>query len=148
MASDKILNSSFNWGDPVMIKQTAPECYKPGSIGSICGIRTINSLDIAQQFNQAMNSELYLIEFSDGKSLEIPKAFLSNLKYLKYIYKSDFLKLIIEEDDVGFYLIIYNDPQSEKSSEDYLVDSLEEAFAEAEEKFGVSSSQWNLQNKE
>ncbi len=62
--------------------------------------------------------------------------------YLKYLYKSDSLKLIIEEDVIGFYLIVYNDPQSEKSSEDYLVDSLEEAFQEAKEKFGVSSKEW------
>jgi hypothetical protein len=65
--------------------------------------------------------------------------------YLKYIYKSNSLKLIIEEDIIGFYLIIYKDPLSEKSNEDYLVDSLEEAFQEAKEKFGVSIEQWELQ---
>jgi hypothetical protein len=64
------------------------------------------------------------------------------MKYLKYLYKNDYLKLVIEEDIVGFYLIVYNNPQSEKSSEDYLVDSLEDAFQEAKERFGVSSEQW------
>ncbi len=64
------------------------------------------------------------------------------MSYLKYLYKNDSLKLVIEEDLVGFYLIVYNDPQSEISSEDYLVDSLEEAFQEAKEKFGISSKQW------
>lgn len=62
--------------------------------------------------------------------------------YLKYIYKSDLLKLVIEEDIVGYYLIVYDDPKSEKSSEDYLVDSIEEAFQEAKDKFGISRSQW------
>lgn len=65
--------------------------------------------------------------------------------YLKYLYKSDSLKLIIEEDIIGFYLIVYNDPNSGKSNEDYLVDSLEEAFQKAKEKFGISSKQWELQ---
>lgn len=67
------------------------------------------------------------------------------MNYLKYVHKSDSLKLIIEEDVIGFYLVVYNDPHSEKSSEDYLVDSLEEAFQDAKEKFGVLSEQWELQ---
>lgn len=69
------------------------------------------------------------------------------MENLKYLYKSDSLKLVIEEDTVGFYLIVYNDPRSEQSSEDYLVDSLEEAFQEAKEKFGISSKQWILDNQ-
>ncbi len=64
---------------------------------------------------------------------------------LKFVYKNNYLKLIIEEDIVGVYLIVYKDPQSEKSSEDYLIDSLDEAFQEAQEKFGVSKKQWMLQ---
>lgn len=64
--------------------------------------------------------------------------------YLKYLYKSNSLKLVIEEDIIGFYLIVYNDPNSEKSSEDYLVDSLGEAFQKAKEKFDVSSQQWKF----
>lgn len=67
------------------------------------------------------------------------------MSYLKYLHKSKSLKLIIEEEPVGFYLIVYNDPLSEKSNEDYLVDSLEDAFQEAKLKFGISSEQWELQ---
>jgi len=69
------------------------------------------------------------------------------MNYLKYVYKSNSLKLVIEEDIIGFYLTIYNDPQSEQSSEDYLVDSLEEAFSEAEERFGISIKQWKEEEK-
>ena len=50
--------------------------------------------------------------------------------------------MLIEEDFVGYYLIIYNDPQSLRSDEDYLLDSLEEAFDEAEQRFGVVKNQW------
>ena len=64
------------------------------------------------------------------------------MEELKYFYRDENLKLIIEEDAVGYYLIVYKNPDSIKSSEDYLVDSLEEAFQEADEKFGVSKSQW------
>jgi hypothetical protein len=64
---------------------------------------------------------------------------------LKYIYETAAIKLVIEEDIVGFYLIIYRDPKSTKSDEDYLVNSLEDAFKQAEEDFGVSSDQWKLQ---
>ena len=61
---------------------------------------------------------------------------------LKYVYKNDFIKLLVQEDIVGYYLIVYQDPKSKKSSEDYLVDTLEEAFLEAKEKFGVSKERW------
>lgn len=70
----------FECGEIVIIKQTAPQYYKPGSIGSICGIRTIDSKEVASQFGQAIGSELYLVEFNNGDSLEIPKVFLSSLK--------------------------------------------------------------------
>lgn len=61
---------------------------------------------------------------------------------LKYLYNDEFLKLVIEQDIVGFYLIVYNNPNSEKSSEDYLFDSLEEVFQAAQEKFHISPTQW------
>ena len=64
---------------------------------------------------------------------------------LKYLYKNDFIKLVIEEDIVGFYFIVYKNPESEKSNEDYLIDSLDDAFLEAQDKFGISKEQWILQ---
>jgi hypothetical protein len=65
------------------------------------------------------------------------------MHYEKYTYKNNSLELVIEQDIVGFYLIIYKDHYSRKSSEDYLFDSLDEAFQTAERKFGVSRSEWN-----
>jgi hypothetical protein len=76
MASNKILNPNFDWGDIVAIKQIAPERYRPGSRGCICGIRTIDSIEVAKEFDQMIGSELYLIEFYDGKTFEIPKKYL------------------------------------------------------------------------
>jgi len=79
MASDKILDSNFNWGDTVRIKSNAPKRYKPGSLGSICGIRIIDSVEVAKHFDQLLNSKLYLIEFGDGHALEIPQSFLTTI---------------------------------------------------------------------
>ncbi len=60
----------------------------------------------------------------------------------KYCYSNKKLKLIVEEDIVGFYLIVFKDPVSNISCADYLVDSLEEAFNEAKRKFGISRDQF------
>ncbi len=63
---------------------------------------------------------------------------------LKFLYEKDSLKLIIEEDTIGFYLIVHDDTQSEKSTKDYLVDTLEEAFQTAHKQFAISKDQWIL----
>lgn len=60
----------------------------------------------------------------------------------KFYYKDKDLKFLIDEDVIGYYLIIYKDPNSEISSQDYVFDSLEDAFQEAEEKFGVKKELW------
>lgn len=78
MASDKPIDHNFDWGNTVQIKQVAPECYKPGSKGCICGIRVIDTVETSKQFDQKIGSELYLIEFGDGETLEIPKNFISH----------------------------------------------------------------------
>lgn len=67
-------------------------------------------------------------------------------KMLKLLYKNESIKLIIEEDVIGFYLIVYEDPNSEKATQDYLLDSLDDAFQEAEEEFGITKDSWISQN--
>ena len=76
MVSNKLLDSIFNWGDGVTIKQSAPEQYRPGFQGCVCGKRTIDSAEIAAEFGAMIHSELYLIEFNDGETIEIPKFFI------------------------------------------------------------------------
>jgi hypothetical protein len=61
---------------------------------------------------------------------------------LKLLYKDTSLKVVIEEDIIGFYLIVYKDPLSTISTEDYLLDNLEDALKEAKELFGISIEQW------
>lgn len=79
MASDQPVIFTFNWGDTVKVKPTAPLYYKPRFQGCICGMRMIDSLDLARRFDQMVNTELYLIEFENGETIEIPKYFLINI---------------------------------------------------------------------
>lgn len=79
MASNKSIDANFTWGDAVVIKDNAPKCYSPGSPGCICGIRTVDSLLIAAEFHQPLHSELFLVELSNGSTLEVPKLFLELL---------------------------------------------------------------------
>ena len=65
-------------------------------------------------------------------------------KYLKYFYNNDSINCIIEEDDVGFYLIVYDHQNPGRSIADYLFDSLEDVFQAAKEKFGILQAQWQI----
>jgi hypothetical protein len=77
--SNQLLNSDFNYGDVVTISRTAPTIYHPGAQGCLCGMRVIDSLELAITFGQQEGSELFLIEFSDGQSLEIPTRFFTRV---------------------------------------------------------------------
>lgn len=79
MASDQILNNLFNYGDSVRVKENAPIQYNPNAIGSISGIRQIKSETTVMHFQQPPGSYLYLIELSNGNSLEIPEIYLNKL---------------------------------------------------------------------
>lgn len=76
MVTDKSLNDSFSWGDEVQIKSSAPLQFNPNAYGSVCGLRSIESESIANQFLQPIGTNLYLVEFSNGKAIEIPEIFL------------------------------------------------------------------------
>jgi hypothetical protein len=64
------------------------------------------------------------------------------MENLQAINKEKKLQLIIEHDEkVGFYLLIY--PLGfDKSIADYLCDSLEDAFFEANERYGIKREDW------
>lgn len=58
----------YDWGQEVCVATTAPASMRPGQSGSVCGMREKDS------------SNIYIIEFSDGWSTEIPENFLSEEK--------------------------------------------------------------------
>ncbi|GAB4194277.1 MAG: hypothetical protein Tsb0015_17280 [Simkaniaceae bacterium] len=58
----------------------------------------------------------------------------------KYWYQKKGVTYVLEEDLVGWYLIIYKNKTS--SSEDYLFDTLDEALFEAEDRFDIPKNSW------
>ncbi|MGZ3634066.1 MAG: hypothetical protein ACXU9U_02250 [Parachlamydiaceae bacterium] len=76
MASDQILDNYLTWGEDAQVVVTAPQQYRPGAIGSVCGIHVITSPSVAKEFCQALGSKFYSIEFGDGSSIEIPEVYL------------------------------------------------------------------------
>jgi len=67
---------------------------------------------------------------------------MNNKKLKKFEYRENNTYYIIEEDLVGWYLIVYNDKSLNKSLEDHLLDSLEDAMLEAEERFSIAKNSW------
>lgn len=51
----------FEHGQDVSVVMTAPANFRPGALGSVCGMR------------QFEGQNLYLLEFSDGEAVEIPE---------------------------------------------------------------------------
>jgi hypothetical protein len=66
----------FKWGDTVRIASKAPSDLRPGLFGSVCGIRTIDSENLARLMKEQIGTVLLLIEFGDGHTVEIPERFL------------------------------------------------------------------------
>ena len=68
--------ADFTWGDTIRVKAGAQPERRPGAIAEVVGIREIEVEDQAQHFEAPIGSKLYLIEFGDGTSLEIPEAWI------------------------------------------------------------------------
>ncbi len=66
--------------------------------------------------------------------------------YKKYIYEAKNIKLILEEDakEIGWCLIVFDDPASNVSTADYVYDSEKLAFEGAKKRFGINRDQWKL----
>ena len=68
----------FTWGDTVLVASTAPLSMRPGAIASVCGMReatgSIDSGGASGQYSQVL--AVYLVEFGDGFSIEIPEQLL------------------------------------------------------------------------
>lgn len=64
------------WGDTVRVKDEAPQQMRPGSLGSVCGMRVLEDPKAAEHTGWGVGTTLYLVEFSDGEALEIPAEFM------------------------------------------------------------------------
>ena len=74
---------------------------------------------------------------NDLKNLSL---MMSNKNWRKYQCQKDGVSYLIEEDLVGWYLIVY---QNNRSSQDCLLDTLEDAFLKAEQKFAIPRILWH-----
>lgn len=73
-------NNKFTWGDAVLVKKNAPPCLHPGEFASICGINQITFEETAKSFFTTVDDWLYIIEFEDGSSIEVPECYLEPYK--------------------------------------------------------------------
>ena len=67
---------------------------------------------------------------------------MNNKKFKKLEYRENNTYYVIEEDLVGWCLIVYNDKNTNISSEDHLFDTLEDALFEGEERFNIPKNSW------
>ena len=68
--------ADFTWGDTVRVKAGAQPARRPGAIAEVVGVREIEVEAQARQFEAPIGSKLYLIEFGDGTSVEIPETWI------------------------------------------------------------------------
>jgi|AMWB02.1.fsa_nt_gi hypothetical protein len=73
-------HQTFTWGDFVRVKSSAPEKYRPGQLGDVCGIWTIDSVENAEARGEPLGTTIYTVEFGDGVSAEVPGCYLEKVK--------------------------------------------------------------------
>jgi hypothetical protein len=77
MAANKIKHKhKYVWGQLVKVKKDAPDLLRPDQDCSICGVRSIETENISKALSEPIGSFVYLVEFSDGYSIEIPEHLL------------------------------------------------------------------------
>jgi hypothetical protein len=69
--------TQFECGDDVRVDSSAPSLMRPGELGSVSGVRSLTDEGVFNGVWLPQNTVLFLVEFSDGKAVEIPGAFLS-----------------------------------------------------------------------
>jgi hypothetical protein len=65
--------SYFTYGDSVQVKTEAPRSMRPGALAAICGISEVENEVQAKEYGVPVGSTVYLVEFGDGASVEIPE---------------------------------------------------------------------------
>lgn len=74
MAANKMSVAKFAYGDVLQILTNSPQEFKKrGEKGSVCGIDVIHSEEQQKRYSQPFGTVIYLLEFCDGTSLEVPE---------------------------------------------------------------------------
>jgi len=66
----------YDYGGSVAVNENAPERYRPKAKGSLCGVRRVETKEQAKVANASVGATLWLVEFEDGSSIEIPEEYL------------------------------------------------------------------------
>lgn len=69
----------YDYGEAIRISAKAPECYSPCAKGSLCGVRHVETESQAKAANVSVGTVLWLVEFGDGSSVEVPEDYLTPL---------------------------------------------------------------------
>ena len=69
----------YDYGDSVTVNNNAPEGYRPQAKGSLCGVRQVETDEQAKAANTSVGTTLWLVEFEDGSSIEVPEEYLTLL---------------------------------------------------------------------
>jgi len=78
-AGTEITDMEITWGDTVRVKKDSPERFRPGKVASVCGIRVIDSEEIALLVGAPIGETLFNIEYIDGSAIEVPARYLEKL---------------------------------------------------------------------
>ncbi len=71
--------SLFTWGDSVLVSGDAEERYRPGQIGSVCGVTEVGSNELAKVLKVPQGSYAYTVEYDDGTDELIPEEYLRSI---------------------------------------------------------------------
>jgi len=69
----------ITWGDTVRITTSADIKNRQGSLGEVCGIAEVVTEKHARVVGCSVGTTVYLIEFSDGVSVEAPGEWLEKV---------------------------------------------------------------------
>jgi len=73
------MNEEITWGDTVKISPNAPAEYRPEEVAAVCGIRIVSGPEEVKATGVPDGTKLYLVEFGDGNSQEIPEYLISKI---------------------------------------------------------------------
>jgi hypothetical protein len=66
----------FDWNEEVVVANDAPAKFGPSKTGAVVGMRVIENEMQASPAGVPIGTVLYLIEYADGNSVEVPASFL------------------------------------------------------------------------
>ena len=66
----------FTWGDLVRVRAAASIGNRLGALAGVVGMRDVETEEQSAQFDSPLASTIYLIEFGDGESVELPEHML------------------------------------------------------------------------